>query len=281
MRKLNPIPALLALLLVSPALAQTSDSRLDALTRPLERSGWEAVGRIDIAGGGFCTGTLIAPDLVLTAAHCLVEHPDIRPIDPARIIFRAGLSNGAALAVRSVIQTVVHPDYTNRQSPRFDSVETDIALMRLERPIPTTLADPFAVGEQDLGRQVSVVSYARGRAEALSWQRSCSVRHKNDVAAAFSCDVTFGASGSPVFDTSRRRPMIVSVISRGHAGPEGTLALGPLIKAPIAELIEALRTSNGVNVAGGGLASVVQQSQGARFVKAGDGGMGGARFGKP
>ena len=126
-----------------------------------------------------------------------------------------------------------------------------------------------------------LVSYARGRAEALSWQRSCSVQHKNDVAAAFSCDVTFGASGSPVFDTSRRRPMIVSVISRGHAGPDGTLALGPLIKAPIAELIEALRTANGVNLAGGGLASVVQQSEGARFVKAGDGGTGGARFVKP
>ena len=281
MRLLAPITAIAALIMLGTAWSETSDSPLDALTRPLERSEWEAVGRIDIAEGGFCTGTLIAPDLVLTAGHCLVEASDNRPIDPARIIFRAGLSNGAAVAVRSVTQTVVHPDYTNRQSPRFDSVETDIALMRLDRPIPTTLADPFAIGEQDLGRQVSAVSYARGRAEALSWQRSCSVQHKNDVAAAFSCDVTFGASGSPVFDTSRRRPMIVSVISRGHAGPDGTLALGPLIKAPIAELIEALRTANGVNLAGGGLASVVQQSEGARFVKAGDGGTGGARFVKP
>ena len=38
--------------------------------------GWEAVGRGDLAGTGFCTGVLIATNLVLTAAHCLYDAKD-------------------------------------------------------------------------------------------------------------------------------------------------------------------------------------------------------------
>ncbi|MFS4581005.1 trypsin-like serine peptidase [Phaeobacter sp. C3_T13_0] len=32
------------------------------------------MGRLELNGQGFCTGTLIAPDLVLTAAHCVYDH---------------------------------------------------------------------------------------------------------------------------------------------------------------------------------------------------------------
>ncbi|MEC7965333.1 MAG: trypsin-like serine protease, partial [Pseudomonadota bacterium] len=35
-----------------------------------ESRAWAAVGRLDLDGKGFCTGSLVAPDLVLTAAHC-------------------------------------------------------------------------------------------------------------------------------------------------------------------------------------------------------------------
>ena len=76
--------------------------------------GWEAVGRLDIGNQGFCTGTLIARDLVLTAAHCAIERSTGRPYAPGKVTFRAGLSDGKALADRKVVQIAIHPAYVER-----------------------------------------------------------------------------------------------------------------------------------------------------------------------
>ena len=55
---------------------------------------WQAVGLLAIGNHRQCTGALIAPDLVLTAAHCLFEAGSPRRIDAAGIESRAGWRNG-------------------------------------------------------------------------------------------------------------------------------------------------------------------------------------------
>ncbi|MEM6637965.1 MAG: trypsin-like serine protease [Pseudomonadota bacterium] len=257
------------------------DSGLTRLDQHDEVRGWAAVGRVEMRGQGFCTGALIAPDIVLTAAHCIVRKSDGKMIDPAGIVFRAGYRDGTSTADRSVKHSVAHPDYNYFDVDGARRIRNDVALLRLERPIPTNIAAPFEIADRPVGDKVSVVSYARERSEALSWQRECGVRGRQQGIASFTCDVYFGSSGAPVFDLSGRRAQIVSIISSGSRDGNSVRSWGPQITEPVAELKEALRTANGVKAAGGGKVSNIPQSDGARFIKLGDKSESGARFVRP
>jgi protease YdgD len=223
-----------------PVLAQ-SNTGLDELSRRDEIFGWEAVGRIDIDRGGFCTGALIATDLVLTAGHC-VFGPDGTPIDAGRMTFRAGLTDDKAIAEVRVARSVAHPDFRPAGPINADFVRHDVALLQLETPILAAVAAPFSVETPSNRGTVSVVSYAEGREDALSWQKVCKVLGKQEGLIMVDCDVTFGASGAPVLDRSFGRARIVSIISGGYReANDATVAFGMELPKIVAELKTLLR----------------------------------------
>ena len=79
--------------------------------------------------GSFCSGSLIAQDLVLTAAHCVMPGADYKVIIP-------GETPPRLLDVRRVAQ---HPQF-NVQNILAHRASPDVALLQLAAPLPAAKA---------------------------------------------------------------------------------------------------------------------------------------------
>lgn len=256
---------IITLLTAVPACAQ--DSSLVTLETRDASKGWEGVGRLDIAGKGFCTAALIQPRLILTAAHCLFDN-DRTPIDASRFTFEAGLRDGRASASRNIKRLLAHPDY-NHEGPSTDTSEVvhDIAILELDQPIRDGRIKPYAIASQpQTGDQIGVVSYGKDRANAPSLQEVCSVLSRQDGILVMSCDVVFGSSGAPVFRLRNGQSEIVSVVSAMAEVDGKPVSIGTALQEPLATLLTSF-----ASLSTGGARRIIINGQrsdgGAKFVR--------------
>ena len=265
----------LALGLCGPvaALAETTQadaSDLVALQTADDSRGWEAVGRLNLGNSGFCTGALIADDLVLTAAHCLFDKETGVSVDPDTIEFLVGWRNGRALAYRGVKLAIAHPEYVYGGDRGIDRVTFDLALIQLDRPVRLQRVQPFALdNDPATGDEVGIVSYAQDRAEVPSLQETCHVLSREPVALVMDCSVDFGASGAPIFTFKDGVPRVVSVVS-AKAQLEGqSVSLGVALEEPLAEL-RAQMAADSAGLSGRGGVRVLSGggALGAKFLQA-------------
>jgi MYXO-CTERM domain-containing protein len=91
-------------------------------------------------GGSLCTGTLVAPHVVLTAAHC------IDPASNGGVIFGSGVDDPDAVTV-PVISAIRHRRYD--PSTLDEGLPFDIAMLRLAEPAPEGV-EPMAMNLEPL-----------------------------------------------------------------------------------------------------------------------------------
>jgi secreted trypsin-like serine protease len=78
--------------------------------------------------GYICTGTLVAPNVVLTAGHCV----DLKAKE-IEIMFAPEMKNAKADQIRKVVQAVIHPQYAKEVTAKD---MYDVALMKFEGKAP-------------------------------------------------------------------------------------------------------------------------------------------------
>lgn len=256
--------------LAAPIQAQEKQ-RLEQRSQLL---GFEAIGRLE-SSKGYCTGTLIARDQVLTAAHCLYDKQR-RQIPADKLRFRAAYRDGAALATRRISRYAIHKDYRQLPNGKISgkTMPYDLALLQLNSPIHIHGINPLGLmNATDHAKNVTLISYGRHRSQALTREANCTIKTRyQDGLFAFTCDATFGSSGAPVMAREDGRMRILSVVSAigiDTAGAKETLGMSLHQRLP--ELKHQLRAKTpGIKPNPGGHSLRAHQRKepgGAKFLR--------------
>ena len=197
----------------------------------------EGIGRsvVTIVGsrGNFCTGAVIAPKLVLTAAHCVQPGADYK-------IVEYGADRQPSL--QDVKTVAIHPGF-NMQAMLGHRATADVALLLLGAPArgktPSVLGlpnIPIIVGSRFTIAGIGVTVRGDGKsggtiraAELVATGKpgTLQIRLVDPVGQGTreGLGACTGDSGGPVFEDKQSGPAIVGVVS-WSTGPNGSAGCG-------------------------------------------------------
>jgi protease YdgD len=160
---------------------------------------WAALGRVQTELGLRCTGTLIGPWTVLTAAHCLVAPRSNRFVQPSSVHFLLGYRQGSWKAQARAVAMQIGPGFDARtrlpHGADWALLTLDTSLGRAEGRLPLLREIPPQT-------PLMLGGYQQDRPELLMADIECRalgmMRRDDRILLVHNCGGTRGASGAPL-----------------------------------------------------------------------------------